>query len=650
MKFRIFLATHGNCKAINNDYLSTIQTGCLLPEHEHYKSMLSDGVGDNISLKNPKFNELTAQYWVWKNYDLATDNADYVGFMHYRRHFLFNENYVANPFKGEWLPNSKVHILDGIPCDYIENNLSRNIIENTISDSDCVLIKKYDVKNLKEDSLRENYSHINQQKAYVFDLMTETVVSLFPEYKQVVEELRTDSKIYMFNMYVMKKKIFFDYCDFLFPVLFSLEKQVDCTHLSEQGMRFIGYMGELISTIFINKHQSELKIKELDGIFINEYPIAFDEIFPAFKDNFTTICVCMSNEYAPVSSIWLQSLLDTISDAHNYDLLVLHKSVSDEFQKMLKSMVVSKNVSLRFINLSSELKSILQDKEIKVPKSHYSIESVFRVISPRFLKNYKRIIYTDLDLIFKDDIQKLDLVNLDDFPIAAAIDPMINAQIVSEMGDWKDYVKNTLKLNDIYTYFNSGVMIVDIEKYVKSNIDKKSIEILCDKDLRTLEQDAFNLLLKDNIKRLDLSWNLLTLQSHLKANKFIQSMDQDTRSEYLNSRKDPKIIHFAGPFKPWFCPSEDYANVWWSIARTSVFYEILIDSLFSVKKFEFQQFCSQKASELSILKRKKRKAIRKMKTYKLLNFIFLGTYKKFRDKKEKYKRIAKDVSLSLLNR
>lgn len=78
----------------------TSQTECLLsspvikPIHVGKANSLDeiccagDDSGDSISLKNPFYCELTAHYWVWKN----TDISDYVGFMHYRRHFNFSDD------------------------------------------------------------------------------------------------------------------------------------------------------------------------------------------------------------------------------------------------------------------------------------------------------------------------------------------------------------------------------------------------------------------------------------------------------------------------------------------------------------------------------------------------------------------------------
>ena len=54
-------------------------------------NMIGDDTGENISNKNDYYNEMTAVYWAWKNYE-ELGNPDYIGLMHYRRHFIFDEN------------------------------------------------------------------------------------------------------------------------------------------------------------------------------------------------------------------------------------------------------------------------------------------------------------------------------------------------------------------------------------------------------------------------------------------------------------------------------------------------------------------------------------------------------------------------------
>lgn len=44
-----------------------------------------DDTGDNISLKNSSYCELTGMYWAWKN----LRGVDVIGLCHYRRYFDF---------------------------------------------------------------------------------------------------------------------------------------------------------------------------------------------------------------------------------------------------------------------------------------------------------------------------------------------------------------------------------------------------------------------------------------------------------------------------------------------------------------------------------------------------------------------------------
>lgn len=82
---KIFVAYHKDTEMLQaTDILIPIQVGRAV--NDIRLDIQGDDEGDNISYKNARYRELTAQYWAWKNAE-----ADYYGFMQYRRHFAFRE-------------------------------------------------------------------------------------------------------------------------------------------------------------------------------------------------------------------------------------------------------------------------------------------------------------------------------------------------------------------------------------------------------------------------------------------------------------------------------------------------------------------------------------------------------------------------------
>ena len=81
---KIYIATHKSVYIPQHPLLTPLQIGTAL--HEPLPDMLHDHTGDHISDKNSRYCELTGQYGVWKN-----QQADYVGFFHYRRYFTFQQ-------------------------------------------------------------------------------------------------------------------------------------------------------------------------------------------------------------------------------------------------------------------------------------------------------------------------------------------------------------------------------------------------------------------------------------------------------------------------------------------------------------------------------------------------------------------------------
>ncbi|MDN5951236.1 MAG: DUF4422 domain-containing protein, partial [Loigolactobacillus coryniformis] len=86
MNIKILVAAHKNyvMPQDQNLYLPIFVGKDLHPDVNH--TFQGDNTGDNISIKNAHYNELTAVYWAWRNLD-----ADAVGLVHYRRYLSLHK-------------------------------------------------------------------------------------------------------------------------------------------------------------------------------------------------------------------------------------------------------------------------------------------------------------------------------------------------------------------------------------------------------------------------------------------------------------------------------------------------------------------------------------------------------------------------------
>lgn len=80
MKIEILVAAHKEFPMPKKEGYLPVLVGAV----KNYKPGISyqrDDDGENISSKNPNYNELTAVYWAWKN----LKDVDAIGLVHYRR-------------------------------------------------------------------------------------------------------------------------------------------------------------------------------------------------------------------------------------------------------------------------------------------------------------------------------------------------------------------------------------------------------------------------------------------------------------------------------------------------------------------------------------------------------------------------------------
>lgn len=176
-----------------------------------------DNTGDHISVKNPDYCEMTAFYWIWKN--RIPKETDYVGVYHYRR------------------------MLD------ITEEDRKRLGENQV---DVVL--PFPMVHLPD--IREHHSrYVNEAE---WQAMRTALEELYPDYAKAFEDIFSQEYFYNYNILIAKKKIFADYCGWLFPLLFRTEELV-LSGKAEKTGRYNAYMSESLLTLYFLYHK-ELNI------------------------------------------------------------------------------------------------------------------------------------------------------------------------------------------------------------------------------------------------------------------------------------------------------------------------------------------------------------------------------------------------------
>lgn len=236
---KIVIATHKKYQMPKGEIYLPVHVGAEGKESIGYTR---DDSGDHISAKNPCFCELTGMYWAWKNLE-----ADYYGLVHYRRHF-----------KGK--------------------SASKDVFSKILSDEECselVNEAKIIVPKKRHYFIETLYSHYEHTHyAEHLDKTREIIQDKYPEYVSAFDSVMKNKSGYMFNMMIMEKSYFNDYCTWLFDILFELEKGLPEQNLSVFQMRFYGRVSEIIFNVWLKHHVDHGLISENDII---EIPVMYTE-------------------------------------------------------------------------------------------------------------------------------------------------------------------------------------------------------------------------------------------------------------------------------------------------------------------------------------------------------------------------------------
>ena len=330
------------------------------------------------------------------------------------------------------------------------------------------------------------------------------------------------------------------------------------------------------------------------------------------KKDCIPVVLASDENYAKYLAITIQSIIVNVSDTNRYEIIVFDGGISEEDKQKIAEMIYEiKNVQLRFFLVENKVEGV-DFSQLKITQ-YITRVTYFRLFIPQILLEYSKCIYLDCDLVVNCDVAELYKQDLNNCLLAATQDYGVHEGIKKGDPDCSAYFK-TLQLSPSEKYFNAGVLIMDLDEMRKQNIKEQLLNKLEEiKNPRYWDQSILNAVFKGKVKFLDYSYNFQW---------YFGEDDKFSFPKELQPFFDhPKIVHYISSFKPWVCKRNNLASYFWKYAKQTPFYETI--------KREYEPFRIKNRAQ----------NIKKYKKYNRRNIIALGLHKRWRKKRNQYKRL-----------
>ena len=212
------------------------------------------------------------------------------------------------------------------------------------------------------------------------------------------------------------------------------------------------------------------------------------------------IALASNERYFPGLYSAVASALSHLDSTREVDLKVLDGGVSKHSKNILCRLVerYGKGVRLQFVAVDE---SLFRDATLGPAESHMAY---CRTLLPRLL-DVPRLIYLDCDLLVFRDLSELFGVELSPGKILAAVP---DSETLT-LSDDSRTLTSAMNLPAVGRYFNSGVMLLNLNELRKQNFTEKSLEFFKNwrGHYRFHAQSAINFLLHGQIGELPEHWN-----------------------------------------------------------------------------------------------------------------------------------------------
>jgi lipopolysaccharide biosynthesis glycosyltransferase len=206
-------------------------------------------------------------------------------------------------------------------------------------------------------------------------------------------------------------------------------------------------------------------------------------------------------------------------------LHVITSGVSPEEQEEIRQYAQQNNAAIRYYEIDMELVS-----SFHIQSQYFTAATFYRLFFPAVLPpDVKRFIYLDTDIVVSGDLTRFHEIDLQGFPIAAALDPGVIAR--PELG-----------VHEPYTYFNAGILLIDIDQWRQQQVTEKAVRYILDnpEKIPYVDQDALNATMIGNWRKIGNEFNLQRGNVQNVPKKQVQVL-----------LRDAIVVHYTSNDKPW---------------------------------------------------------------------------------------------------
>lgn len=357
MNTKIYIFTHKEYEMPKDSMYVPLFVGAAGHANHPYKG---DDTGDNISLLNKYYSELTGMYWIYKN-DLE---SEIIGNAHYRR-------YLINPQTKRAF--SQAELID---------------ILNTNKTADIICTKKVLLNNSYRDGFKANHN------IEALDMTGVVIKDLYPEYYDDFINLVNLNRTYFGNLFITSGKIYKDYCQWLFNIFFELQKRINLeTDEDDYHKRVLGFISEFLQYVYIYHNNlsvlecmvgmigekaevSETKDKLSEFFYKRDYYGAREFFYDTLKkrpdilmeasDITGELHICM--QIIATACLEHENGLDTILDRINdiNELIIIFTQLNNMVTQRIADNIIIKelNISILMLEISKRVVEAAKEHEV----------------------------------------------------------------------------------------------------------------------------------------------------------------------------------------------------------------------------------------------------------------------------------------------